>query len=248
MKYTDHFAQRSSDYLQFRPGYPDALFDYLSSLLTTHEFAWDCATGNGQAAASLSRYFTFVIATDLNHAQLDVAIKKDNISYHAWPAEKTKIPSASIDLITIAQALHYFDFTHFYQEAKRVLKPDGVIAAWCYSLGSISPDLDKIIKKVYSDILGNTYWPKERRYVDEQYHTIPFPFTRLVSPQFYTEKAITLDELLGYLSTWTAVKEYERRNNANPLDLVKEEFKTAWGPPETKHIMRWPIHLLVGKV
>jgi SAM-dependent methyltransferase len=248
MKYTDHFATQSGNYLQFRPDYPAELFDYLGGLTETHDTAWDCGTGNGQAALALAPYFKHVIATDVNQAQMDVATKKDNISYHAWPAEKTKILSASVDLVTIAQALHWFDFTHFYQEVNRVLKPDGVIAAWCYSLGNVTPAVDKIVEHLYSNILGDTYWPNERRYIDAHYRTIPFPFVKLFPPQFYIEKKLDFSQFFGYLSTWSAIKEYQKRNDKNPLEIVIDDLQNAWGELNTTHMMRWPIHLLVGKM
>lgn len=248
MKYTNHFGEQSADYLQFRPNYPDSLFDFLSSLVKDHDTAWDCATGSGQAAIPLARYFKTVIATDMNQPQLDEAPKIGNISYYHCTAEKTHIPNDSVDLITVAQALHWFDFTRFYVEVKRVLKPEGVIAAWSYSLGKLNPDLDKIIGKLYHDILGNMYWPKERRYIEEEYKTIPFPFKKLEHPDFTIEKELDFDQLLGYLATWSAVKEYQKRNQVNPLDLIIDELENAWGDPERKLIMHWPIHLLVGKI
>lgn len=248
MKYTNHFGNRSSDYLQFRPNYPDSLFVYLAGLAKSHDTAWDCGTGNGQAAIELSQYFTQVIATDINQAQLDIAPKIDNISYYHCPAEKTHIPNASIDLITVAQALHWFDFTHFFNEVRRVAKPEGIIAAWSYSLGTITPEIDNIIQKLYFEILGDEYWPKERRYVDKGYKTIPFPFSKIVPPEFQIVKEMDFAQLLGYLATWSAVKEYQKRNQINPLGLIISDLEKAWGDPESTHFMTWPIHLLVGAV
>lgn len=247
MNYQHHFGQQSSDYLQFRPDYPDALYRYLATMVANHELAWDCGTGNGQAAVKLADYFKKVIATDLNQGQLAVAIQKDNITYTCAPAENSKIPDNSVDLITIAQALHWFHFPKFYQEAKRVSKKEGLIAAWCYSLGHINEALDAVIKKLYSDILGNQYWPKERVYIDKHYQTIPFPFKKMDTPQFEIVKNITYSQLIGYLNTWSALKEYKEKNQVNPLDLMEIELAKAWGSHET-HCMHWPIHLLLAKV
>lgn len=248
MDYINHFGEQSADYLKFRPDYPKELYDYLISLVKANDLAWDCGTGNGQTAAYLANYFKKVIATDINQAQLDVAIKKDNISYFCWPAEKTHIAVDTVDLITISQALHWFNFDAFYDEVKKVSKPEGIIAAWCYSLGKINPELDHIVKKLYEDILGDNYWPKERKYIDEAYETIPFPFKKFQTPYFCIEKKIHLPQLIGYLHTWSAVKEYEKRNHNNPVNLIEQELKDAWGDLKMSHLIHWPIHLLVGVV
>lgn len=248
MAYIDHFAEKSNQYLVFRPDYPTILFDYLASLVKEHDLAWDCGTGNGQAAFALANYFTKVVATDINQEQLTVAPKKNNISYVCCPAEKTQILNNSVDLITVAQALHWFDFSAFYTEVQRVAKPEGVFAAWCYSLGSINSKIDSLIKKLYVEILGDTYWPAARKYIDEKYITIPFPFVKLATPQFYIKKSLDYSELLGYLQTWSAVKEYQRRVQQNPIDLILDDLKKAWGDQQKEQVMHWPIHLLVGYV
>ena len=248
MKYTDHFADKSADYLQFRPNYPTALFEYLVSLLKTHDLAWDCGTGNGQAALALANYFKQIIATDYHQAQLDIAQAATNIQYEQSPAEHVNLPNESVDLVTIAQALHWFDFPLFYAEVKRVLKPDGIIAAWSYSLGNISPTIDAIIRNLYEEVLGDVYWPKERRYIDDGYKTIPFPFKQILPPEFSIKKTINLPYLVGYLQTWSALKEYQKRNGTNPLEFVMEPLKAAWGEGNKQYTIEWPIHLLVGSL
>ena len=248
MEYINHFGDKSSDYLQFRPDYPNELYSYLSNLCIEHDCVWDCGTGNGQAAFKLARYFDDVVATDINQTQLDVAIQHKKIHYHCWPAERTKIRNVSVDLITVAQALHWFNLDNFYSEVRRVAKPEGIIAAWCYSLGKIKPDLDVLIERLYSDILGDTYWPKERRYIDAGYHTIPFPFERIHAPYFAIDKKMNFSQLIGYLNTWSAVKEYKKQTDNNPIDLIYKKLELAWGDVQFEHTMHWPIHLLVGKI
>jgi len=247
MSYIKHFSDRPENYQHFRPDYPDALFHHLADLVPERLLAWDCATGNGQAACSLAKYFTQVIGSDINQTQLDVAIKKDNIQYYCWPAEKTTLVDHSIDLITVAQALHWFNFNDFYREVHRVLKPGGIIAAWCYPLGQIIPPVDAIIRKLYEEILGDKYWPPERRYIDNAYQTIPFPFSLLATPNFSIIKDYNFSELIGYLNTWSAVKEYQKRNLQNPLDLIMKELKNAWGDMKQTHQMVWPLYVLVGR-
>lgn len=248
MHYTDHFGEKSAEYLQYRPTYPAELYRYLSSLATRHEVAWDCGTGNGQAAIKLADYFKKVIASDVSQSQLNSAIRKDNVEYHCWPAEQTSIPDNSVDLVTVAQALHWFNLEEFYLEVHRVSKRKGLLAAWCYPLGTINDQVDRIVEKLYSEILGTTYWPKERRYIDEAYETIFFPFTKIETPKFMIEKKLNFSQLIGYLNTWSAVKEYKLQNEENPINLIFKALQTAWGPPTDEHVMRWPLHLLLGRV
>lgn len=246
MEYIKHFNQQAVNYLRFRPNYPESLYDYLRSLLKEWHCAWDCGTGNGQAALALSKRFEEVIATDVNKAPLEAAPKRANIYYLCCPAEKTPIADQSVDLITIAQALHWFNFDLFYNEVRRVARESAVIAAWCYSLGQFNSALDKPIQQLYGQILGDNYWPSQRHYIDKEYRTLPFPFTLIKTPSFSIEKEMTLPELLGYLNTWSAVKEYELRNQKNPINLVAEELASSWGEPMKKHKISWPMHLLAG--
>lgn len=248
MTYTDHFGKNSDEYLRFRPHYPDELYQYLAGLVNSHELAWDCGTGNGQAAVRLAEYFHKVIATDLNQAQLNVAMQKENVYYICSSAEKLDVPDASVDLITVAQALHWFNLNGFYDEVRRVAKPDGIIAAWCYGLGTINPHIDMVIRKLYYDILGDDYWPKERRYIDEEYGTISFPFKRISVPEFTIKEKINFSHLIGYLSTWSAVKEFQKQNRINPVDMIFDELVHAWKEPDNEHLMEWPVFMLVGEV
>lgn len=248
MSFIEHFADKPESYQRFRPDYPEELFTYLMSLVSSSEVAWDCGTGTGQAAIALAKRFKHVIASDINQRQLDVAPKIANVSYHCWPAEKTTIPDASVDLITVAQALHWFNFEEFYQEVKRVSKPGGIIAAWSYSLGNISSTIDPIIRRLYVNILGDKYWPKERKFVEEEYCTIPFPFQRISPPAFVINKVVTLQQLLGYLNTWSGVKEYQKQKQQNPVDKITASLQNAWGDIDQPKIMILPIHLLVGRV
>lgn len=248
MEYIKHFSDRSEQYLSFRPTYPDDLFAYLALLTHKNARVWDCATGNGQAAIALARHFAQVIGTDINLQQLEVASIEDHVSYVCCTAEKPPFLDHTFDLITVAQALHWFDLDYFYEEVRRVAKPSGMIAAWCYSLGSINPSIDVWIRKLYTDILGDTYWPKERRYIDEAYQTIAFPFHPLKTPEFIIEKPLDFYALIGYLNTWSAVKEYEKRCHRNPIELIETELLASWGEPKTILLMRWPVHLLLGQV
>jgi ubiquinone/menaquinone biosynthesis C-methylase UbiE len=248
MRYIHHFGEKSSEYLQYRPTYPDQLFQYLYGMTEEANLVWDCGTGNGQSAIALSHYFKKVIASDINQPQLDQAIKKDNIHYCCFSAENAALSDSIVDMITVAQALHWLDLEIFYQEVKRVSHQTSFIAAWCYSLGTFQKEVDEIIQKLYADILGDQYWPKERQYIDKKYQTIYFPFQRIQTPTFMMTKHVNLMELIGYLNTWSAIKEYQRLNHSNPIHLVMDDLKESWGDPIKKQEIGWPIHLLLGRV
>lgn len=247
MDYINHFNNQSGKYLLFRPTYPNALYKFLATLVSHRGCVWDCATGSGQAAFALTKYFDVVLATDINREQLDAAPGHSSIHYLCCAAENTPIQSNSVDLITVAQALHWFNLELFYQEARRVANPSAFIAVWCYSLGHMNNAIDPLIEHLYSTILGDKYWPLQRRFIDEAYQTIPFPFEKIKTPVFAIEKELTFKQLIGYLQTWSAVKEYYQQTKNDPLMLIYDELRAAWGDATT-YKMHWPLHLLVGKI
>lgn len=240
----DNFSTQSNQYAKFRPTYPQGLYNFLLSLVTTKETAWDCGTGNGQVAQELSKYFTTVYATDISEKQIANAVQKDNIIYKVEGAEKTEFPSNTFDLITIAQAIHWFNFNVFYEEAKRVMKPDAIIAVIGYGLIRIDDATDKIIDKFYYETIGS-YWDKERKYVDENYTTIPFPFKEINAPVLYNTFEWNVDQMIGYLQTWSAIQHYIKANNSDPVELIQNELRNVWNN-ETKKVC-FPILLRVGK-
>ena len=231
--FKDYFSDNSADYGRYRPLYPDALFDYLKEIAPSTALAWDCATGSGQAARQLARRFARVIATDASADQIRNAKPADNITYRVAPAEDAPISDASVDLITVAQALHWFDIESFFREAKRVLKADGVIVVWTYNLLTIAPDLDALINGFYKDIVGNC-WPAERVMVEDGYRHISFPFRKLPCPAFRMSASWSLDELLGYLGTWSAVKLYREKTGADPLDIIRPRIAEQWAAPDRR--------------
>jgi ubiquinone/menaquinone biosynthesis C-methylase UbiE len=189
-QFKDLFSKQSKEYAISRPIYPKMLFEFLVSLVRYRKLAWDCATGNGQAALFLSEYFEQVIASYASKKQIENAQPRNNIRYEVFSAEKTNLEDNSIVLLTVAQALHWLDLDNFYKEVRRVMrkkdKASGIIAAWAYGLHSISPDIDKATHYLYEDILGG-YWPTERKYIDNKYMDKPFPFQRISPPQFQIE-------------------------------------------------------------
>jgi hypothetical protein len=242
----DNFSTRSEQYAQFRPTYPGELFDYLLSIVPFTDSAWDCGTGNGQVARQLAHSFSTVHATDISRQQIDKAEARPNIEYSIQPAERTSFPDNSFDLITVAQAIHWFDFDAFYKEVRRTAKDQAILAIIGYNLVQITPAIDEVIAHFYKNIVG-PYWDKERKYVDEGYQTIPFPFEEIKAPSFKNEFEWTPDHLIGYIGTWSAVKHYEKKNGQDPVDLVREPLLQAWGDDATKPV-DFPILLRVARI
>jgi SAM-dependent methyltransferase len=244
--FQDHFSRQAQGYTQFRPRYPRELFRFLDSVVAGHQRAWDCGCGNGQAAASLAETFDDVIATDPSASQIAEAKAVARVTYLVATAEDCPLEPRSVDLITVAQALHWFDLPRFYAQVRRVGRSASVLAAWCYGLASISPAVDRVIERLYEDILGR-YWPPERKLIEDRYAGLPFPFDELIAPPLAIVVHWNLQELLGYLETWSSVQRYIERHGDNPLDLVKPDLIAAWGPTAT-HAVRWPLHMRVGRI
>ncbi len=247
MAFQDHFSGHAADYARHRPRYPDELFAHLASLCVHHRKAWDCATGNGQAATALAAYFAEVVATDASAEQINKAERCERVCYLVAPAEDSGLAAGSIDLITVAQALHWFDFSAFYREARRVAAPGGLLAVWVYDLLRLGPDLDPLIRHFHDEIVG-PYWPPERRWVDDCYRSIPFPFEEIAVPAFEIRLKAPLAGLVGYLETWSAAKRYQKEQGSNPLELIAGDLAQLWGAPEREREWVWPIWLRVGRL
>jgi SAM-dependent methyltransferase len=235
----DNFSTGSANYAQFRPTYPAALFDLLFLLVPGREQAWDCGTGNGQVAIVLAAEFKRVFATDISAAQLQSATPHERIEYSVQSAEKTGFPDRSFDLITVAQAIHWFDFDAFYREVDRTLRPGGLLAVIGYDLIRLGPAVDAMLDGFYRDIVG-PFWDRERRYIDEQYRTIPFPYTDIAAPAFDIAVEWSFEHLIGYMGTWSAVKHYQKANGHDPVALVYDALKEAWGQEPIRN-GRFPI-------
>ena len=246
MKFKDHFSAGSQNYHEFRPHYPEGLYAYLASLCHQHELAWDCATGSGQAATGLTEHYQQVVATDASAAQIASATLTKGIRYAVATADNSPLTGKSADLITVAQALHWFDLAAFASEAKRVLKPDAILAAWTYNLLSINAPLDQCIVHLYENILGE-YWPTERKLVANAYAGLELPFSYLDSPTFEMTARWNFSGLLGYLSTWSAVREYEKAHGINPIESVYPEMVSAWGDMQIHRVVTWPITVKIWR-
>lgn len=240
MNIKDNFSAIAASYANWRPEYPEALFAYLAALTTEHNKALDCGTGSGQAAKLLAAHYEEVYATDISAAQLQHAVILPNIKYSISPAEKTVFPGNYFDMICAAQAAHWFDHAIFYKEAERILKPGGILALIGYGLIAIDVNLDLIIWHLYKDMLGN-YWDKERKFIDDHYRSLPFPYAEIKMPQFEIKCNWNLPQLLGYLSTWSALSHYKKSTNEDPLQQLLPALQNAWGKPEEVKPVHFPV-------
>jgi SAM-dependent methyltransferase len=244
VSFKDHFSKQAADYAKFRPRYPQNLFDYLGSIAPSRQFAWDCGTGNGQAAVGLASVFDRVIATDASEKQIANAQSRKPIDYRVVPAENSGIESETLDLIMVAQALHWFDLDRFYAEARRVLKPDGILAASAYNLLRVEPIIDHIVNRYYYEVVG-PFWPAERKLV-ERFADLSFPFREIGPPKFEMTAQWNLDHLVGYLQTWSSTQRFIAAKGTDPLEQIIDELRTAWGDSQQTRNVTWPLVLRIG--
>jgi ubiquinone/menaquinone biosynthesis C-methylase UbiE len=241
MSFLDYFSRQSEIYLFARPTYPHELFEYLASISPAKQLCWDCATGNGQAATSLSGYFQKVVATDASEKQVGNAIAKENIEYKIATAEDSGLSSSSVDLITVATAVHWFNLDLFYAEAQRVARRNGILAVWTYSEATISPKIDALMEWYMYDFLL-TYWPDGRWYVRNKYKTLPFPFKQFETPFFSCKLVWNKEQWLNYVRTWSSYNNYIAAHNVDPIKQLTDKLDALWNDADTKEIT-WPLHL-----
>ena len=242
----DLFSGHSKQYATFRPTYPDQLYQFLFQHVPNKGRAWDCATGNGQVARHLSTCFQEVQATDISPQQIEQAFQATNIHYAVCTAEKTSFPDHSFDLITVGQALHWFDQAKFFDEVKRVGKPESILAVWGYALLFIDTPIDAIILDFYHNTVG-PYWDVARRQVEAEYKTVAFPFSEITAPSFAIEVPWSLQHLTGYLESWSATQKYIKAKGSNPVAAVLQQLHSFWKKDELK-LVRFPVFMRMGRV
>jgi ubiquinone/menaquinone biosynthesis C-methylase UbiE len=244
--FEDHFSKQSQLYAQYRPKYPDEIYAYLASLVPGRSLAWDCGTGNGQAAVGLASHFDRVFATDASEKQISLAQDHEKVEYHVEPAEHVSLGDASADLVTVAVAVHWFSFDEFYREVRRVLKQDGILAVWTYSLTEISPRIDQVIHQYYYETLQGC-WPERIHYLEERYETLPFPFEEIRSPSFAMERNLNLAQYVGFLDSWSATQRYKEQKGHHPLEMIWDKLSAAWGNENEPRLVRWPLNFRIGR-
>jgi SAM-dependent methyltransferase len=242
--FPDYFSARSSSYARHRPDYPPALFEWIASQAPGRERAWDCATGNGQAAVALAERFEEVIATDASAQQLEHAFDHPRVRYRLARAEASGVETSSIAAITVAQALHWFDQPAFYEEARRVLVPGGVLVVWCYGLFRATASIDRVLDRFYSDVVG-PYWPPDRAAIEARYRDVVLPFEPLAVPELAMEKDWTAADALGYVRTWSATTGFARERGFDPVDDFAPELEREWGGGTRR--VRWPLTVLASR-
>ncbi|HRQ49351.1 MAG TPA: class I SAM-dependent methyltransferase [Agriterribacter sp.] len=242
----DNFSTQSDKYAKYRPTYPPDFFEFLNANVQDKGNAWDCGTGNGQVAYELAKTFNNVFATDISQQQIDNALQTANISYSVQPAEKTNFDNEFFSLIVVAQAIHWFDFDMFYAEVRRTAKDNALLCVVGYGTLEIAEQINNVIAAFYNNVIGK-YWDKERRYIDEKYTTIPFPFDEIQRPNFVITQHWTLEHLIGYLNTWSAVKHFIKQNGFNPVDKLRTEIEQLWDNGQIKQV-RFPLLLRIGRI
>jgi SAM-dependent methyltransferase len=247
-EYKDYFSSQAARYAGIRPDYPPDLIEFLVGLVTRHQLAWDCATGSGQAAAPLAEHFARVVATDASENQIAHARVHPRVEYWVATAEASGLADASVDLITVAQALHWLDRDRFYAEARRVMAPGGVIAVWSYGDPSIDDDprIDAVLQRFNHGTLGK-YWPAGRGEVGDGYLRYPFPFVEIPVPRFRIEREWALTELGSYVRSWSSTGQYVSQHGADPVVELEAELRPIWSNDRTRHSVRWPITLRAGR-
>lgn len=245
--FKDHFSGVAAHYADFRPTYPAELFAWLANQTPGNDLAWDCATGSGQAAIGLAQHFGHVIATDASTSQIAAAEAHSAIEYRVAPAEDSGLPDGSVDLVTVAQALHWFDLDRFYTEARRVLKPGGMLAVWTYGIHTSNDDaIDRIMRRFYAETVG-PYWPPERALVESGYRTLPFPFMEFAAPAFAMRADWMLSQLLGYFRSWSATSRFATDRGFDPVSALETELLPLWGSPASVRSISWPLSIRIGR-
>jgi ubiquinone/menaquinone biosynthesis C-methylase UbiE len=245
-KFEDHFSELAWEYSRYRPQYPQDLIRYLADIAPERNLAWDCGTGNGQAAVQLAGHFQRVYATDASPEQIAQATKHSRVEFKVEHAEAVSLATNSVDLVTVAVAVHWFNLDEFYREVKRVLKPTGVLAVWTYHLPQVEAGIFQVIWTYYREVLGK-YWPDRIRYVDEKYKTLPFPFEEFTPPHFELHAEWDLNQLVGYLSSWSAAFKFMEKHRSYPMDVILDDLRSAWGEADSRRELRWPLFIRVGR-
>jgi SAM-dependent methyltransferase len=245
--FKDHFSGHAGDYKAYRPDYPRELFTFLASLVPHEGLIWDCGTGNGQAAIALAEHFEHILATDASAEQIRQAERHPRVKFVVAPAERCPLPDRSVNMVTVAQALHWFDLEKFYTEVRRVCRPGGYLAVWTYDLFSVNSTIDPILERLQTEFVGS-YWPPERSFVNAAYRTIPFPFDEVLVPKFDMVADWDFSRVMGYMNTWSSTKAFIRANGFNPLERLAPEFAAAWGDPTRVREVRWQFYTRLGRI
>jgi SAM-dependent methyltransferase len=242
--FKDLFSIQASDYAKYRPSYPPELFEYLKTLVNEHHVAWDAGTGNGQAAVELAKFFERVIATDPSEKQLKAALPRENISYLCEPAEAPSF-SEKVNLVTVAQAFHWFRHADFAEAVKKISAKDCHLVVWSYAITCVGKDVDPLVEKLYNGLLG-PFWEKERLHVENGYRKIEMPFQEITAPKMNLKVQWTKEQFSGYLKTWSALQTYLKSNAGEKPAALLQEIEKAFGNDVRE--VSWPLNMRVWKI
>jgi SAM-dependent methyltransferase len=242
----DYFSGHAASYVEYRPTYPPALFQFIADIAPAQRCVWDCGTGSGQAAQGLAEHFQTVIATDISAPQLQNAAPNPRIEYRLAAAEQSSLDAASVDAVTAFQAAHWFDLPQFFAEAQRVMVPGGICSLWTYSGCRVNEEVDAIVKTFYDDIVG-PYWPPQRSLVETGYRTIEFPFKVITIPALFIEREWNLEAFVNYLRTWSATQRYIAARKVDPLMELWPALNSAWGAESDRSTVKWRLRGQTGK-
>jgi SAM-dependent methyltransferase len=243
--FKDHFSERAASYASYRPHYTPELANWLASIAPARHLAWDAGCGSGQLSTLLGERFDKVVATDASKEQIAQAEGHANVEYRVEPAERSSLADHSVDLVTVAQAVHWLNLEAFYGEARRVAKPGSAIAVVAYGIAVIDPAVDAVIDGFYSGDLDG-YWPPERKHIETEYRDLPFPFERIASPPLSLRVTWTVDEMLGYVRTWSAVRALEKAGGPAITQRFDEALRKVWRSSARE--VRWPLVVLAGRL
>jgi SAM-dependent methyltransferase len=247
MGFKDHFSEAAEQYAAHRPSYPAALASFLAGAAARRVLAWDAGCGSGQLSGLLAEHFDRVVATDASAEQLAQARPHARVEYRRATAEASGLADASVDLAVSAQAAHWFDLSAYYTEARRVARAGALVAQTVYNLVEVDAAIDRAVRGFYASTLG-PYWPPERRHVEANYATLPFPFEPIKSPTLEMRATWTLAHFIGYIRSWSGVVTMEKALGPEPVEALRRELVPLWGPDGASREVRWPLTLRVGRV
>ncbi|MEO6800119.1 MAG: class I SAM-dependent methyltransferase [Rhodanobacter sp.] len=247
MNFKDHFSDHATLYRDARPLPPADWFNWLAGQVTARALAWDAGCGNGQGSMGLASHFARVVATDPSATQIAAATRDARIDYRVEPAECSSLDERSVDLISVSQALHWFELDRFYAEVRRVARPGALLAVSAYGNCSVDRAVDAVERELYTDTLGQD-WPPERELVDSGYRDLAFPFLRVDCPSFAMQADWNLAQFRAYLGSWSATRRHLKRTGTDPVAAARSALAEAWGDPGQVRRVRWPFLTVVGRV
>ncbi len=242
-----HFETGGDAYAKYRPTYPPALAAFLAGLAPIRDLAIDVGCGNGQLAVLLAGHFAAIEACDVSADQVANASPHPKVRYTVAPAEALPAEAASVALIAAAQAVHWFDLPAFYEEVRRVARPDAALALIAYANGVLDGPLGECVESFYATDL-EAFWPPERALVERGYVDLPFPFDEVEAPRMRIERDWRLPELLGYVETWSATKRARAAGAAARVEAFIDEAGELWGNPALPRRITWPLRMRLGRV